>query len=67
MDTLGGEVTVYYLNEEGTRVKISMGKPTFWSDEIPATGERREMINQTMVFGKIPILPPAFLLAIPTV
>ena len=37
-DTLGGEVTVYYLNEEGTRVKISMGKPTFWSDEIPVTG-----------------------------
>ena len=55
-DTLGGEVTVYYLNEEGTRVKISMGKPTFWSDEIPVTGERREMVNQTMVFGKIPYI-----------
>ena len=53
---LGGEVTVYYLNEEGTRVKISMGKPTFWSDEIPVTGERREMVNQTMVFGKIPYI-----------
>lgn len=52
--TLGGEVTVYYLNEEGTRVKISMGKPTFWSDEIPVTGERREMVNQIMTFGKIP-------------
>ena len=52
--TLGGEEQVYYLNEEGTRVKISMGRPTFWSDEIPVTGERREMINQTMVFGKIP-------------
>lgn len=55
-DTLGGEVTVYYLNEEGTRGKISMGKPTFWSDEIPVTGERREMVNQTMVFGKIPYI-----------
>ena len=55
-DTLGGEVTVYYLNEEGTRVKISMGKPTFWSDEIPVTGERREMVNQTMVCGKIPYI-----------
>lgn len=52
--TLGGEVTVFYLNEEGTRVKISMGQPTFWSDEIPVTGERREMVNQTMTFGKIP-------------
>lgn len=54
--TLGGEENVYYLNEEGTRVKISMGKPTFWSDEIPVTGERREMVNQTMVFGKIPYI-----------
>lgn len=33
-----------------------MGKPTFWSDEIPVTGERREMVNQTMVFGKIPYI-----------
>lgn len=54
--TLGGEVTVYYLNEEGTRVKISVGAPTFWSDEIPVTGERREMVNQTMMFGKIPYI-----------
>lgn len=52
--TLGGEQQIFYLNEEGTRVKISMGRPTFWSDEIPVTGERREMVNQTMVFGKIP-------------
>ena len=52
----GGEASIHYLNEEGTRVKISMGKPTFWSDEIPVTGERREMVNQTMVFGKIPYI-----------
>lgn len=36
--TLGGEETVFYLNEDATRVKISMGHPTFWSDEIPVTG-----------------------------
>ena len=54
--TLGGEVHIYYLNDAGTRVKISMGVPTFWSDEIPVTGERREMVNQTMVFGKIPYI-----------
>lgn len=52
--TADGEETVFYLNEQGTRVKISVGRPTFWSDEIPVTGERREMVNQTMVFGKIP-------------
>ena len=52
--TISGEENVFYLNEEGTRVKISMGRPSFWSDEIPVTGERREMVNQTMMFGKIP-------------
>ena len=28
-----------------------MGKVSFWSDEIPVTGERREVINEDMVFG----------------
>ena len=53
-DTDAGEEHVVYLNEEGTRLKVSMGQPSFWSDEIPVTGERREMVNQIMVFGKIP-------------
>lgn len=52
--TAGGEEHIYYMNEEGSRVKVSMGKPTFWSDEIPVTGKRREMINEILVFGKIP-------------
>ena len=45
-----------YLKDAGyvQKVKISMGRPSFWSDEIPVTGERREMVNQTMMFGKIP-------------
>lgn len=54
LSTLGGETQVQYLNEEGTRMKASMGKVTFWSDEIPVTGERREVVNETMIFGKIP-------------
>ena len=28
-----------------------MGKLSFWSDEVPVTGERREVINEDMVFG----------------
>lgn len=52
--TQGGDVEVQYLNEEGTRMKASMGKVSFWSDEIPVTGERREVVNETMIFGKIP-------------
>ena len=31
-----------------------MGKASFWSDEVPVTGPRREIINETMVFGRIP-------------
>lgn len=50
----GGQVQIHYLNEEGTRLKASMGKVSFWSDEVPVTGPRREIINETMVFGRIP-------------
>lgn len=47
-------VEIHYLNEEGTRLKAGMGKVSFWSDEVPVTGPRREIINETMVFGRIP-------------
>ena len=48
------EIEIHYLNEEGTRLKASMGKVSFWSDEVPVEGPRREIINETMVFGHIP-------------
>ena len=49
--TDGGKVGIAYLNEDGSRLRISMGKLSFWSDEIPVVGERREVINEDMVFG----------------
>lgn len=49
--TDGGIVEVTYLNEDGTRLRISMGKLSFVSDEIPVVGEKREVINEDMVFG----------------
>ena len=49
--TDGGQVEIAYLNEDGSRLRISMGKLSFWSDEIPVVGERREVINEDMVFG----------------
>ncbi|WP_367565941.1 diaminopimelate epimerase [Lacrimispora sp.] len=54
VSTLSGLQTIRYLNEEGTRIKTSMGKLSFYSDEIPVTGPRREVLNETMVFGSIP-------------
>ena len=52
--TQGGEASIHYLNEEGTRLKVSMGKVSFWSDEVPVEGPRREIVNETMDFGRIP-------------
>ena len=50
----GGEAAIHYLNEEGTRLKASMGRASFWSSDVPVEGPRSEIINETMVFGRIP-------------
>lgn len=50
----GGPVTIHYLNEEGTRLKASMGTVSFRSEDVPVAGPSREIINETMVFGRIP-------------
>lgn len=50
--TDGGSVEITYLNEDGSRLRISMGKISFISDQVPVTGERREVINEDMVFGR---------------
>ena len=42
---------IFYLNEDGSRIRLSVGKASFWSDEIPVTGERREVVDEDMVFG----------------
>lgn len=52
LKTDGGDVEIAYLNEDGSRLRVSMGKLSFWSDDIPVTGERREVINEDMVFGR---------------
>lgn len=54
--TIGGDIEAYYLNEEGSRLKISMGTLSFWSDEIPVAGERREVVNEEMTFQDTPYL-----------
>ncbi len=47
-----GSVQVTFLKEDGSRLRVSMGKLSFWSDDIPVAGERREVINEDMVFGR---------------
>lgn len=51
-NTMDGVVEVSYLNETGSRLRVSMGTLSFWSDEIPVSGERREMIYEDMIFGR---------------
>lgn len=52
--TAGGPVEVRFINESGGKLTVSMGKLSFWSDEIPVTGKRREVIDETMIFHDLP-------------
>jgi diaminopimelate epimerase len=54
INSLSGEQHIRYLNEEGTKIRVTMGKLSFWSDDIPMTGPRRQVLNETLVFGSIP-------------
>ena len=50
IETAGGLVksTVF---DSGKMVRVEMGKVTFWSDEIPVAGPRREVINEKITVG----------------
>lgn len=48
IDTLGGVVhaTVF---DEGRTIRVDMGRVSFWSNEIPMTGPRREVLREDLV------------------
>jgi len=50
IQTAGGLVrsTVF---DDGHSVRVEMGKVSFWSDAIPVTGPRREVINEQITVG----------------
>jgi diaminopimelate epimerase len=48
--TAGGEVEFRYLDAEGRRIEAAMGEVSFWSDDIPMTGPRREVIGEELEF-----------------
>jgi diaminopimelate epimerase len=50
IETLGGVVSARVL-EGGRQVRVEMGRVSFWSDEIPVTGARREVLNEEIVVG----------------
>ncbi|MGA3163320.1 MAG: diaminopimelate epimerase [Verrucomicrobiota bacterium] len=45
IETPGGLVKATVM-ERGRTVRVEMGRVSFWSDEIPVTGPRREVINE---------------------
>ena len=51
LQTLGGEVAVEILDDQARRIKVDMGSVTFVSDEIPVSGVRREVVDETLTVG----------------
>ncbi len=51
LDTLGGRVWVEVLDEKANWLRVDMGTVTFRSDEIPVSGEPREVVNETLNVG----------------
>src|SRR6187431_1996849 len=47
IETLGGIVRATVF-EGGRMVRVDMGKVSFWSDEIPMTGPRREVLRENL-------------------
>jgi diaminopimelate epimerase len=50
VETPGGLVQTKVM-ERGKIVRVEMGRVSFWSDEIPVTGPRREVINEKIFAG----------------
>jgi diaminopimelate epimerase len=50
IETLGGPVRATVAGA-GRSVSVEMGRVSFWSDEIPVAGPRREIINERLVAG----------------
>ncbi len=51
LHTMGGEVYVEILSKAADMIKVDMGTATFRSDEIPAAGSAREVINEILEAG----------------
>src|SRR5262249_34390781 len=50
IETPGGVVKSTVL-ENGRTVRVEMGRVSFWSDQIPMTGPRREVIKESIEVG----------------
>lgn len=50
VETPGGQVEAV-VRDHGRTVTVEMGRVSFWSDEIPVSGSRREVLREQLVAG----------------
>ncbi len=52
IETMAGTIEVEVMNARATEFRVKMGKASFISEEIPVTGEKREIVNETFTFNE---------------
>ncbi|MBQ9064796.1 MAG: diaminopimelate epimerase [Blautia sp.] len=50
IETLAGTITAEALNSRGTEFRVNMGKASFFSKDIPVSGDPREVIDEGFRF-----------------
>ncbi len=50
LTTKAGKTTVSFLDEDGSLMRVDMGKATFLASEIPAVGFGEEIVNEAIFF-----------------
>lgn len=58
---MAGTIEVEVMNARATEFRVKMGKASFISEEIPVTGEKREIINETFTFNEKSTKQPVLL------
>ena len=49
--TTGGAVRVQYYHDDAQTMQVDMGRASFWSNEVPVRGPRREVVDEAMQLG----------------
>lgn len=51
LTTLAGDVEIEFLDEDGSRMRVNMGKPSYISGDIPMISVEKEIVNEPLSFG----------------
>lgn len=50
LNTLAGDVEIEFLSEDGSAMRVNMGKPVFAGEQLPLVGLEGEIVNQHLRF-----------------